>query len=340
MGEKSLPVAGATWCLIWLFLNIATTLLNKALFSNFDFPFPIIVSMIHMIFTAGLSLLSIFAFGYPTKSLNTRQHVGLAAFSALFCANIVIGNLGIRYATVALGQVIRASIPGITMILSVLLLGKRYTHLHVIAVAVVVFGVSMATYGDLQFHMLGFVLTVLGCFLSAAKSITSSIYLVGDLKFHPIELAFRMSAFAAAQMAVLAYCFGEFEELAGNWEHYWNHPNLTSMLCVNGLMAFLLNYSNFMFTRSTSALTVTVAGSVKNVLTILLSIFIFVTPVSPLNALGTFITIVGASMYSAIDHKHEQLKKKSTTSLPTCNSQAASTWKEPTANNNNKEVYP
>ena len=74
------------------------------------------------------------------------------------------------------------------------------------------------------------------------------------------------------------------------------------ILLVNGLMAFLLNFSNFMFTRLTSALTVTVSGSLKNVLTIIISILIFHTPISLLNGSGIVITIFGAISYNYVNY--------------------------------------
>eukprot|EP01095_Lingulamoeba_sp_RSL-Kostka_P010976 TRINITY_DN404_c0_g1_i1.p1 TRINITY_DN404_c0_g1~~TRINITY_DN404_c0_g1_i1.p1 ORF type:complete len:350 (-),score=71.11 TRINITY_DN404_c0_g1_i1:187-1236(-) len=305
---SSEQITGMTWCVIWLTLNCGTTLLNKALFKLFSFPFPVVVSLIHMIFTFTCSLITIKLFKYPTKTLTQEQHIKIALFSGLFCANIVVGNLGIRYATVALSQVIRAIIPGVTMILSILILSKKYTRNHVIAISIVVIGVSLATYGDLNFNVVGFVLVVVGCCLSSLKSITTSIFLVGDLKFHPLELACRMAFYAIPQMFILSIFLGEYSKITSDfWEDYYN-KELIIILCVNGTMAFLLNFSNFMFNRSTSALTVTVAGSVKNVLTILLSIVIFVTPISFINAIGTVVAITGAASYSGVEYKYKKIR--------------------------------
>jgi uncharacterized membrane protein len=68
-------------------------------------------------------------------------------------------------------------------------------------------------------------------------------------------------------------------------------------------MAFFLNWCNFMTTQKTSALTVTVAGNVKHVTTIMFSIIIFNNPISFLNAVGTFVAVIGAAVYSYIEYK-------------------------------------
>lgn len=62
-------------------------------------------------------------------------------------------------------------------------------------------------------------------------------------------------------------------------------------------MAFLLNFSNFMLTKKTSALSVTVAGNVKHVVTILLSVAIFRNQISLLNGIGSAVAVMGAAFY-------------------------------------------
>lgn len=58
-----------------------------------------------------------------------------------------MGNFGINLTSVATSQVIRAAIPAATMILSFYLLNKRYNVYHLSSIAIVVFGVILATYG-------------------------------------------------------------------------------------------------------------------------------------------------------------------------------------------------
>lgn len=58
-----------------------------------------------------------------------------------------MGNVGIHYTSVAMSQVIRASIPGITMVLSYFILSKTYRKEHLLTVVIVIIGVCLATYG-------------------------------------------------------------------------------------------------------------------------------------------------------------------------------------------------
>ena len=65
---------GLMWNFIWLFLNVSMTLLNKSIFVHLNFPYPITVSMIHMICTCIFSYLSIRIMDQPLKNLTFEQH--------------------------------------------------------------------------------------------------------------------------------------------------------------------------------------------------------------------------------------------------------------------------
>ena len=54
-----------------------------------------------------------------------------------------------------------------------------------------------------------------------------------------------------------------------------SYPWIGYVLCLNGLIACVLNITSFYANQKTNALTMSVAGNVKQVLSILLSIFIF-----------------------------------------------------------------
>jgi len=309
---------GKFWLVQWLFLNIFVTLLNKSLFSHFKFPFPIALTAVHMFFTALLSIPAYYIVHRhqePQDSLfQNLFDFKFVTFSVLFCANILFSNLGLNLSSVAMVQVIRATNPVIVLIMSYLVLGDtNYTTMHVITVIGVVCGVAIATYGDLETSMWGFFLILFGCFLSSCKSITSSIML-GKLSIHPLDLSFKMSIHSLWQLLLIMFLGSEAKGL-----YAWYSKNLTEhvdmnivlyALLVNGVTAFLLNFSNFMFTKHTSALTVTIAGNVKNTLTIVISIFIFSTPLTLLNAIGSVIAISGAIIYSFLSKSNVDLQKR------------------------------
>ena len=181
---------------------------------------------------------------FESQSLTASEQLPVALFSLLFSANIVVGNAALNYVSVSLVQVVRSVIPGLTLLLSMLLLGKQFDRIYYVVIALIVFGVAFASYGEVQFHFLGFICTLLVCFLSSLKSVTSQKFLVGKLKFHPFDLLLRMSWMAAVQMFVLALIL-EREDIL-NWCAKWRNdidsggPDQTTMfislLVLNGTL--------------------------------------------------------------------------------------------------------
>lgn len=303
---KRLGESSIVWLVLWFVLNVSVTLSNKALFQFSGFTFPTTVSLFHMISSSIFSRITIKVSKTPVRVLKDRkEHITMFLFSILFCSNILSGNIGLRYVPVSLVQCVRSTIPGVTMFLSLLILDKKYSINHYLTVFLVVIGVLIATATTVEFHPTGFLFTVLVCFLSSLKSVMTNKFLVSKgLKLHPFDLLNRMSTFSILHLGLTSVCTGEFANAVA-----WFADNASSkflfVLFLNAFMAFFLNVCNFFFTKLTSALTVTIVGNVKHVVTILLSIIIFRNKVSLLNAVGITTTVIGAGLYSVVEYKEK-----------------------------------
>lgn len=299
--ESSPSSSGFFWLGWWFALNVGLTLMNKSFFAVYGFKFPIALSLVHMLLSSICSLGTLSYLNITQQTFQKKDQVSLMAFSVLFCANIMTGNLALNFVSVSLVQVVRSTIPGITMFLSMIILGKQYDRTYYYTISMVVFGVAIASLGEVEFHAIGFVWTVTVCFLSSLKSVMTAKFLVGSLKLHEFDLLQRMSTYAIPQLTLASLLF-ETEGIRLWWRENGTLQFLF-ILTFNGFMAFLLNWCNFMTTKKTSALTVTVAGNVKHIVTIALSIMVFSTPLSFMNGLGIIITVIGAAIYSYLEYE-------------------------------------
>ncbi|KAH7370863.1 triose-phosphate transporter family-domain-containing protein [Rhexocercosporidium sp. MPI-PUGE-AT-0058] len=82
-------------------------------------------------------------------------------------------------------------------------------------------------------------------------------------------------------------------------------------LVTNGSIAFLLNFSSFQTNRATGALTMSVCGNLKQILTVLLGIIIFNVKIRAANGLGMAIAILGGAYYSKVELNNKQAKRAS-----------------------------
>ncbi|KAI9470054.1 MAG: triose-phosphate transporter family-domain-containing protein [Benjaminiella poitrasii] len=251
----------------------------------------------------------------PAK-LGQRENLVMVMFSILYTINIAISNVSLALVSVPFHQVVRAMTPVFTVILSILFLRKSYPQQIYYSLIPVVFGVGFATRDEYTFTYMGFFLTVLGAILASVKTIVTNRIQVGRLKLNPLDLLFRMSPLAFIQCLVYAHLTGELVSI-----QVFAKDNITvslaSGLLLNGLIAFALNIVSFTANKKTSALTMTVAGNVKQVLSIVLSVVIFDYVINLMNAFGILLTLVGGAWYG---HLELTLKKKAQQQvLPTVN---------------------
>lgn len=162
---------------------------------------------------------------------------------------------------------------------------------------------------------MGFFLTVLGAVLASVKTIVTNRVQVGRLKLNPLDLLFRMSPLALIQCVAYAYVTGELDQVVEFSSENMTYSLATSLL-FNGLIAFALNIVSFTANKKTSALTMTVAGNVKQVLSIILSVIIFDYVINSTNAFGIILTLFGGAWYG---HVELSLKNSAAQLLPLSN---------------------
>jgi hypothetical protein len=158
---------------------------------------------------------------------------------------------------------------------------------------------------------LGFLLTLLGTLLAAAKTIlTNSIQVNNSSPLHPMDLLLRMSPLAFLQSLFYAILIGEPAKLATLLSTMPSHScsTLALKLAINGTLAFGLNYVSFAANKKTSPLTMTVAANVKQCLSIILGIWAFRLQVGWMNAMGIMIALVGGAWYAKVEFSVKEMR--------------------------------
>lgn len=280
-------------------LNLLLTIYNKAVLGHFAFPW--LLTVVHATFVSvGTAML--LAYGTFTLSdLGLRENLVLIAFSFLFTINIAISNVSLAAVSVPFHQIMRSTCPVFTILLYRLVYSRDYSMATYLSLVPTIIGVGLATYGDYYFTSIGFFLTLLGVVLASVKTVVSNRLMTGSLKLPAMEILLRMSPLAALQGLLYARATGEI----GRFQIFVQegHLPLTLILAVagNGFLAFVLNVSSFQTNKLAGALTLTVAGNLKQCLTILLGIVLFDVQVSLFNGVGMFIAVLGGAWYSKVE---------------------------------------
>ncbi|KAJ3551108.1 hypothetical protein NM688_g4933 [Phlebia brevispora] len=171
---------------------------------------------------------------------------------------------------------------------------------------------------------------------SILASILKSI-LPPRLDLHPLDLLTRMSPLAFVQCVLYAHLSGELDlvrrfstegffpppsyngtlpDAPYIHETYTRHMDLSKLLVllINGCIAFGLNVVSFSANGKVGALSMTVAANVKQVLTILFAVSLFDLTITPTNAAGITITLLGGAWYACEEYTAKAREARKATS--------------------------
>jgi drug/metabolite transporter (DMT)-like permease len=294
------------WIFFYFAANLLLTLHNKWVLSSLHFNFPWTLTALHISVSGiGSYLLLVFLYRLQPSELDRTAWIKLLLFSALYAANIAISNVSLAYVSLAFHQLVRSATPAFTVALELVLFRKTRSVRIYCALLPVVLGICLATideFSDISFTVTGLCLTLLGVLLSCVKGIVTNIFMVGPLRLHPLDLIWRMALPSVLQCLMYGAIFGELQALPGFFKindaiGSTFNTAVVDKLLINGLLALWLNWVSFTANKKTSALTMTVAGNIKQALSVVLAIYIFDSRITSLNFIGVVIALSGGAWY-------------------------------------------
>lgn len=242
----------------------------------------------------------------PIHQVSSRERwFNIAPLAAVFIVNIVLGNYSLDYVPVSFMQTVKSSVPAFTYTLQIVL-GYRAFECDTVGTLIpVVTGVMLATWSEVNFNWPGFTCAIVASVTTAIQSIVAGFLLTGKLKMDPVNLVNNVSPFAIMLLLPFVYMW-EWEAIQAD-SHLFT-PTLNILLLISSCIAFALNFAVFYAIQNTNTLTFTVAGNLKVVFVIFISVAIFRNEVTWLNALGIVTCIVGCWFYNSVQYRKKQKK--------------------------------
>ncbi|KAK1426974.1 hypothetical protein QVD17_15656 [Tagetes erecta] len=284
----------------WYASNIGVLLLNKYLLSNYGFKYPIFLTMCHMTACSLLSYIAIVWFKtVPLQTVRSKvQFFKISALSLVFCASVVSGNVSLRYLPVSFTQAVGATTPFFTAVFAYVMTMKKEAWLTYVTLVPVVTGVVIASGGEPSFHLFGFIMCLGATAARALKSVLQGILLSSEgEKLNSMNLLLYMAPVAVV-ILLPATLLMEDNVVGITVALARKDVNIIWYLLFNSALAYLVNLTNFLVTKHTSALTLQVLGNAKGAVAVVISIMIFKNPVSVTGILGYLLTVVGVILYS------------------------------------------
>ncbi|CAN1325193.1 Probable sugar phosphate/phosphate translocator At5g25400 [Linum perenne] len=270
----------------------------------FNWPYPISLTMIHMSFCASLAflLVKVFKVVEPVSMSRELYFSSVVPIGALYAISLWLSNSAYIYLSVSFIQMLKALMPVAVYSIGVIFKRDAFKTDTMANMLSISLGVAIAAYGEARFDVWGVLLQLGAVAFEATRLVLIQILLTSKgITLNPITslLAFLF----------IPWIFVEYPVLKETSSFHLDF----AIFGTNSFCAFALNLAVFLLVGKTSALTMNVAGVVKDWLLIAFSWSVIKDTVTPINLVGYGLAFLGVAYYNhaklqAIKAKEAQKK--------------------------------
>ncbi|CAH9068573.1 unnamed protein product [Cuscuta europaea] len=299
---------------IWIFLSFTVIVYNKYILDHkmYNWPYPISLTMIHMAFCSSLAyvLVRVIKLVEPVSMSWDLYFKSVVPIGLLYSFSLWLSNSAYIYLSVSFIQMLKALMPVAVYSIGVLFKKdafKSETMTNMISISV---GVAIAAYGEAKFDTWGVILQLGAVAFEATRLVMIQILLTSKgITLNPITSLYYVAPCCLVFLFV-PWVFVEYPVLRENSSFRLDYV----IFGTNSLCAFALNLAVFLLVGKTSALTMNVAGVVKDWLLIAFSWSVIKDTVTPINLFGYGLAFLGVAYYN--HSKLQALKAKEAQKKP------------------------
>ncbi|KAL1210350.1 putative sugar phosphate/phosphate translocator [Cardamine amara subsp. amara] len=287
-----------TYVAIWIFLSFTVIVYNKYILDKkmYNWPFPITLTMIHMAFCSSLAviLIKVFKVVEPVSMSRETYIRSVVPIGALYSLSLWLSNSAYIYLSVSFIQMLKALMPVAVYSIGVLLKKESFKSVTMTNMLSISFGVAIAAYGEAKFDTWGVILQLGAVAFEATRLVLIQILLTSKgINLNPITSLYYVAPCCLAFL-FFPWIFVELPILRESSSFHFDFV----IFGTNSLCAFALNLAVFLLVGKTSALTMNVAGVVKDWLLIAFSWSVIKDTVTPLNLFGYGLAFLGVAYYN------------------------------------------
>ena len=304
MGILQDAIAVYSYVGLWIALSAGVILYNKYVLTSFGFPFPVTLTMIHMAFCSVMAFVIVRVLKMVKGVSMTREAYvqKIVPVGFLFAIVLWLGNSAYVYLSVAFIQMVKALMPCVVYLVGVAFKVESFKTRVMANMVAIAVGVSIASYGELNFHAFGFALLMASIVCEAVRVVSIQLLLTAaDIKLNSVTTLYYVSPACFAFLTV-PFVFLELPKLLAADDVNVNPAVLLS----NATLAFALNVSVYLLIGKTSALTMNVAGVIKDWILIFISSMLFDAPISATQLWGYLLAFAAVCYYNYTKFKERE----------------------------------
>ena len=297
--ERKRLAADAAAALLWISLSAGVILFNKHILARAGFPFPITLTLWHQLFCAALAAALVRGGAVPPcPTMDAATYVrAVAPVGALFAGTLWFGNAAYVTLSVSFIQMLKALMPAAVFGVGCALGTEAFKWGTVANMAVVTGGVALASVGEVALVPAGVAAQLASIATESVRLTLVQVLLQGrGLRLNPVTSMYYVAPVSALCLLPPWLALEAADLRAGLASG--DVAISPAVLVANAAAAAALNLAVFLLVGRTSALTMNVAGVVKDWLLIGLSAALFGSPVTALNLAGYGVAFCGVVWYN------------------------------------------
>jgi len=286
--------------------SIGLTFYQNWLMKELRFPLTIVLTHFIIKFLMASICRAAFTFhtGVERITLGWAALLGKVGLVSLVASlDIGLSQWSFEYIDVALYTITKSTSIVFILIFAICLkLEKKHWSLVLIVVTISV-GLSMFTYKSTDFVLLGFLMVLSASFLSGIRWTVSQLILQTSTYglSNPVDMIFHVQplmiicllpfaiGFEGARVSSSVLLF-RFNDLSVLFE-------TLGLVSVGGFIAFLMELGEFVLLAHTSSLTLSIAGIVKEIVSLVIAIVFQSNDISVINMIGLVVCVSGISLH-------------------------------------------
>ncbi|XP_075489770.1 putative sugar phosphate/phosphate translocator At2g25520 [Primulina tabacum] len=291
-------VLSYTYVAIWIFLSFTVIVYNKYILDRkmYNWPYPISLAMIHMAFCSSLAylLVRVFKAVDPVTMSWDLYLRSVVPIGLLYSLSLWLSNSAYIYLSVSFIQMLKALMPVAVYSIGVLLKKEAFKSETMVNMVSISIGVAVAAFGEAKFDSWGVALQLGAVAFEATRLVMIQILLNSKgITLNPITSLYYVAPCCLVFLSV-PWALVEFPLLKENSSFHFDYV----IFGTNSFCAFALNLAVFLLVGKTSALTMNVAGVVKDWLLIAFSWSVIKDTVTPINLFGYALAFLAVGYYN------------------------------------------
>ncbi|CAI5487447.1 unnamed protein product [Closterium sp. Naga37s-1] len=308
---KKMVMGGSV--VLWIALSFSVIIFNKYILDSrlLNWPFPISLTMVHMAFCSSLAFLLVNVFRVvqplPGGLKPETYFTSVVPIGALYALSLWFSNSAYMYLSVSFIQMLKALMPVAVYLLGVAFRKDAFRAASFANMILIAIGVAVSAWSEANFNATGVLLQLAAVAFEATRLVLIQMLLTAKgISLNPITSLYYISPVCLLFLSVPWYLV-EFPTLVPAMAA-GAHPSAL-VFGANCVCAFALNLAVFLLIGKTSALTMNVAGIIKDWLLIAFSWSVIADQITTLNLLGYLLAFAGVCWYNRVK-MHEMNAKE------------------------------